>query len=778
MALYQGYTGGNINIDVSGGNGVEKSGFTMEGDIEMDGNEVKGLGAPTDDTSAVTKKWVDNEIVKQASVTIQPAGFTMTGDINMGNNKVIGLKSDGSDFSEASSVQYVHTYAWNNYLAANGFNKMKGVLNAGGFEVQGLPTTASRSDSAVSKFRMEEWTRGQFLPLDGSKSMTDNLSMDSKEIVTLGDPTTGKSAVNKDWVVGMLNKPVTRLNVAGDIDMKNHEIKNVGDPTDDKSAVSKKWITDNNTDYLKKNNTGLTQAVKGYVLFAEYPRVYPGGIRTSESVVIRSDLADYLYTDVDGDLDMKENEIKNVGDPTDDKSVVNKKWVTSGFTLNGDLTIANGNSIYIINQHGAKIAVPNIQTVINQISRFALKLDGSNEMTGNLQMGGNEIQNIGAPASDTSAVSKKWVNDKISGGRSRRETYSGLTLSDDLDMNNNEIIKLGSPTTDNSAVSKKWVTDHVSGSSINTSGFTMTGNIDMGGFSITGLKSGSEGDTAALSSKTLDTWGLQFLKRNGGVLASNLDVNNYELTKVGNPTTDKSAVNRKWVNDNFMSSSGLVQGDLDMGDSSRIIDLSDPVNDQDAVNKRWVVAGFEPKFASGKYVETKHHIYTDWVWGYRNIHVATTYYPYCHDQIPPMWRTETINSLANINLQTITLKHTANTISDATNVNIELLLRAVYYVLGSNGKYTQTKKDFVLGTLDLSKTPHCYFLGTRQSDGASGACWAFKVNIEYYLGNISELVNNTLAWCVVIKAEQAMPTGKSMDLAFQWQLIYAGSRGG
>jgi hypothetical protein len=116
MALYQGYTGGNINIDVSGGDGVNENGYTMKGDSEMDGNEVKGLGAPTDDTSAVTKKWVDDEIVRQAVVTIQPAGFTMTGDINMGNNKIIGLKSDGSDFSEAASVQYVHTHSWNNYL--------------------------------------------------------------------------------------------------------------------------------------------------------------------------------------------------------------------------------------------------------------------------------------------------------------------------------------------------------------------------------------------------------------------------------------------------------------------------------------------------------------------------------------------------------------------------------------------------------------------------------------------------------------------------------------
>jgi hypothetical protein len=711
MALYQGYTGGNINIDVSGGDGVNENGFTMKGDIEMDGNEVKGLGAPTDDTSAVTKKWVDDEIVRQAAVTIQPAGFTMTGDINMGNNKITGLKSDGSDFSEASSVQYVHTYSWNNYLASNGFNKMKGVLNAGGFEVQGLPTTTSRSDSAVSRFRMEEWTRGKYLPLDGSRSMTGNLRMDSKEIVTLGDPTTGKSAVHKDWVVGMLNRPVTKLDITGDIDMKNHKINNIGDPTSDRSAVSKRWVNTN----------------------------FPS---------------------------------------------------TSGFTMNGDISM------------------------------------GGNQISG---LGDIQISPSNPHGADSYAASRKFVSDAVNGGRSKRETYSGLTLSDDLDMGNNEIIKLGSPTTDDSAVSKKWVTDHVSGSSISTSGFTMIGNIDMGGYSITGLKGGSEGDTAALSSKTLDTWGLQFLKRDGGVLASNLDANSFEITRVANPTTDESAVSKKWVTDHvsgstintggftmtgnidmgghtiekvrlssrnnpnresvpntgwvtdkFMSKvGGLVEGDIDMGDSSDIVNLRDPTNARDAVNKQWVTNNFSPIFPSGKYVVKKHHIVSQWLWGYRGVSSANThYYAFCHDGIPPSWRTDTINNLTNINLETITIKSSSSILTDITNVNLELILRASIYVKQANGSFTQQKKDIILGTIDLSKLLHCYFLGTYLSDGRSTACWTFKGNSEFYIGDKVELVDNTLAWCIIVKPEQAMPTGKSMDMSFCWSLLYAGPRGG
>ena len=108
MALYQGYDGGKINVNISGGSGVDKNGFTMKGDIEMDGNEVKGLGAPTDDTSAVTKKWVDDEIVKQASVTIQPAGFTMQGDIDMGGNVISNL-DPGSDDKNAATLGHVRS---------------------------------------------------------------------------------------------------------------------------------------------------------------------------------------------------------------------------------------------------------------------------------------------------------------------------------------------------------------------------------------------------------------------------------------------------------------------------------------------------------------------------------------------------------------------------------------------------------------------------------------------------------------------------------------------
>ena len=345
------------------------------------------------------------------------------------------------------------------------------------------------------------------------------------------------------------------------------------------------------------------------------------------------------------------------------------------------------------------------------------------------------------------------------------------------------------------------------------------------------MQGGSVGDTAALSSKTIDTWGLQFVKRDGGTLASNLDANSFEITRVANPTTDGSAVSKKWVTDHvsestintggftmignidmgghtieklrlaspdnpnrksvpntgwvtdkFMSKvGGLVEGDIDMGDSSDIVNLRDPTNAKDAVNKQWVTNNFARIIPSGKYVEKLHHKVAQWVWGYRAVSFANTkYHAFCHDGIPPSWRTDTINSLANINLETITIKSNSSILADITNVNLELILRVSIYVKQSNGKFTHQKKDIVLGTIDLDRLQNCYFLGTYQSDGRSTACYAFKGNSEYYIGGQAELVDNTMAWCEIVKPEQSMPTGKSMDMSFCWSLslLYSGENGG
>ncbi len=76
MSVYLGYDtvtkqylkslagGGGSGSSASSSSGVDTNGFTMQGDIDMDSNEIVGLDDPSNDSSAASKKYVDDEITK------------------------------------------------------------------------------------------------------------------------------------------------------------------------------------------------------------------------------------------------------------------------------------------------------------------------------------------------------------------------------------------------------------------------------------------------------------------------------------------------------------------------------------------------------------------------------------------------------------------------------------------------------------------------------------------------------------------------------------------
>ncbi len=76
MSVYLGYDtvtkqylkslagGGGSGSSASSSSGVDTSSFTMSGDINMNGNEIVGLDDPSNDSSATSKKYVDDEIAK------------------------------------------------------------------------------------------------------------------------------------------------------------------------------------------------------------------------------------------------------------------------------------------------------------------------------------------------------------------------------------------------------------------------------------------------------------------------------------------------------------------------------------------------------------------------------------------------------------------------------------------------------------------------------------------------------------------------------------------
>ncbi len=155
-----------------GGSSVDTNGFTMSGDIDMDGNEIVGLDDPSNDSSAASKKYVDDYLSKtDATSTYAPIDasymkaesdakysttssgglsascFTMTGDIDMSDNKIKRL-----------STPTVVTSATNKSCMDNNFLSKHGGLILGNIAMSGQsitnlnPTPQSNNDAVTKSY--------------------------------------------------------------------------------------------------------------------------------------------------------------------------------------------------------------------------------------------------------------------------------------------------------------------------------------------------------------------------------------------------------------------------------------------------------------------------------------------------------------------------------------------------------------------------------------------------------------------------------------------------
>ena len=77
----------------------------MTGDLNIDGNQIKNLKTPTENSEASTKKYVDHK----AKLFIKKDGsVSMTGDLNLGNKKITGLGQPVSNTDVSTKVYVDH----------------------------------------------------------------------------------------------------------------------------------------------------------------------------------------------------------------------------------------------------------------------------------------------------------------------------------------------------------------------------------------------------------------------------------------------------------------------------------------------------------------------------------------------------------------------------------------------------------------------------------------------------------------------------------------------
>lgn len=89
---------GDVALTAENIGALPTTGGTMTGGIDMNGQTLEGLNAPTSNNQAATKEYADKMLPK--------TGGAMTGQIAMGSNKITGM-ADPSDNSDATTKGYV-----------------------------------------------------------------------------------------------------------------------------------------------------------------------------------------------------------------------------------------------------------------------------------------------------------------------------------------------------------------------------------------------------------------------------------------------------------------------------------------------------------------------------------------------------------------------------------------------------------------------------------------------------------------------------------------------
>jgi hypothetical protein len=80
-------------------------------------------------------------------------------------------------------------------------------------------------------------------------------------------------------------------------------------------------------------------------------------------------------------------------------------------------------------------------------------------MTGDLDMGGNQIENVGTPIANTDATTKDYVDTNLAG----KLDTSGGTMSGDIDMGGQMVENIGTPTNNTDAANKGYVDSALAG---------------------------------------------------------------------------------------------------------------------------------------------------------------------------------------------------------------------------------------------------------------------------------------------------------------------------
>ena len=259
----------------------------------------------------------------------------------------------------------------------------------------------------------------------------------------------------------------------------------------------------------------------------------------------------------DGDYDMVNKKLRNVGAPNSNNDAATKKYVddnSSGSLLSSKLTVDSNIDMNHKRMYNLYPPQDNNDSAVKfYVDAKFLQVSGSNSMIGNLNMNSKKIVNVNAPTNQNDASNKKYVDDTVAANKVDVSPYfkkdGSQKMTGNIDMNNNRIYNLPTPTggkqpTPLAFTDFKYL--HVAGTN------KMTNNLDMDNKGIIHLKPPTSDTDAATKKYVDDNAGSpdlsDYLEKDGTVaMTGNLNLNNNKIINLSKPTQDNEAVTKDYA---------------------------------------------------------------------------------------------------------------------------------------------------------------------------------------------------------------------------------------
>lgn len=291
-----------------------------------------------------------------------------------------------------------------------------------------------------------------------------------------------------------------------------------------------------------------------------------------------------------GTINMNNNKITNLPEPTSNQDAATKAYVDShsgggggtgnyvskaGDTMTGALNISMGESEISIANASIELNTGSNGVTVGEIptdtptygilsnSDLTFIANGNINLVNYNEAEALKITNVATPTNANDAANKAYVDNAVSGAGGGDFLANGsVPATGDFNMNNHKITNLSAPTEYEDATNKEYVDSKV--------------------------RSAGNG---------------KFLPLAGGTVTGSVSMSNNKITSLGNPTIGTDAANKAYV-DNAVSGAGsgdfkadgsvTATGDFNMG-LHKITNLAMPVEGTDAASRNYVFINFLPK---------------------------------------------------------------------------------------------------------------------------------------------------------------------------------------